>query len=310
MIPEQLFILDCIKQYYTKNNCLPTGNTPTNALGVNISSVRRHFGSWSNALICAGFVPRKLPSVDTKCSTCSKQITVQHTHFHKQPNHFCSHSCSATYTNAQRAPRTQKSKQQVSETMKQVHSTGIYKNNPNWKSKQTTHGNHVICEHPCIVCAALFTAKKSKQTCSPACKSVLSSQNTSKWLRANRSHIRGRSVPSYMEQSFKDWLIHNGIKQSVHGFLTEVHFYNKTTKKNGWADFVFPRLKIIIELDGSQHQKRKHLDSIRDEHLVSRGWEVIRITHKEYKNKIKYNFICMKLQISVGPSGLEPELQV
>ena len=53
--------------------------------------------------------------------------------------------------------------------------------------------------------------------------------------------------------------------------------------KNGWADFVFPSRRVIIELDGSHHKKRKELDAVRDKHLTEvRGYTVIRIPHSEY----------------------------
>ena len=88
-----------------------------------------------------------------------------------------------------------------------------------------------------------------------------------------------------MEQSFYDWLISHGILLGIHGFLEEVHFKHTVNEKikNGWADFVFPTRRLIIELDGSHHKKRAELDAVRDKHLSEiRRYTVIRITHSEY----------------------------
>jgi very-short-patch-repair endonuclease len=87
-----------------------------------------------------------------------------------------------------------------------------------------------------------------------------------------------------MERSFTTWLISKGMSRGLSGFLSEIHFKNPETKKNGWADFVFPRRRLILELDGTHHRKRQHLDAARDEYLDQRGWKVVRITHAEYRS--------------------------
>jgi len=102
----------------------------------------------------------------------------------------------------------------------------------------------------------------------------------------NKRYQLGRN-PSYMERTFTQWLISKGVKRSLHGFLTEVHFYNREVNKNGFCDFVFPTLRLIIELDGNHHERRRDLDKLRDLYLQSRGWRVKRITHKEYRRKTR-----------------------
>jgi very-short-patch-repair endonuclease len=117
------------------------------------------------------------------------------------------------------------------------------------------------------------------------------------WLVSNRKHIRGPHQQSYMEHSFEQWLISHNYTNSLSGYLMEVRFFNPDTKKNGWADFVFPKLKLIIELDGSHHKKRKQLDDIRDDYLTGRGWKVVRVTHREYQSQQKLPEIKQLLHI-------------
>ena len=66
------------------------------------------------------------------------------------------------------------------------------------------------------------------------------------------------------------------------------------------ADFCWPHLKKIIEIDGDQHQRfeeYKARDKRKDEYLKSQGYEILRIVWKEMfadpKSKIleAYNFI-------------------
>lgn len=108
-----------------------------------------------------------------------------------------------------------------------------------------------------------------------------------------------------MEQSFREWLENLGIKHGVSGYLPEIQFYNPTTKKHGWADFVFPRLKLIIELDGSHHKNRRDLDHIRDVYLSNRGWSVLRIQHTEYRKKSRIGEVLVLLQPIISKRLLE-----
>ena len=88
-----------------------------------------------------------------------------------------------------------------------------------------------------------------------------------------------------MERTFVAWLESHGITKGIYGYWDQVHFKHKPNNKvkNGWADFLFVSRRLIIELDGSHHKSRKHLDEVRDAHLSSRrGYQVIRITHAEY----------------------------
>ena len=164
-------------------------------------------------------------------------------------------------------------------------------------------------EKKCIICNKIFRDYKwgKKKTCCVECGRRSASIKQSIYLKTHRSHIRGPHQQSYMEMSFEQWLNVNGYKKGIHGYLTEVYFYNPVTKKNGFADFVFPKLHIIIELDGTHHLKRMDLDKIRDDHLKTRGWNVIRISQREYVKKSMIPLISNLLGIKmVGMVGVEP----
>ena len=104
----------------------------------------------------------------------------------------------------------------------------------------------------------------------------------SDWMKANPEKCRRKE--SYMETSFKRWLIENNIQ-----FEFEVHIRNTELNKNYFVDFMFG--KLIVELDGNQHEQRKEHDEIRDTFIRKLVYDIIRITHEEYKNKTKQKLL-------------------
>ena len=55
------------------------------------------------------------------------------------------------------------------------------------------------------------------------------------------------------------------------------------------VDFLLPELKLIIEIDGSQHYTEKGLaaDAVRDEHLHSLGYKVIRYSNEDIRTNLE-----------------------
>lgn len=103
----------------------------------------------------------------------------------------------------------------------------------------------------------------------------------------------GRQKRSYLEESFSRWLESNQVQ-----YQYEIQFKNHELGKYYYADFVFPDINLIIELDGTQHRKTVEQDRIRDEYLSQvHGYRVLRVTHKEYQAKTKYSIICDLLGI-------------
>lgn len=108
------------------------------------------------------------------------------------------------------------------------------------------------------------------------------SEFRTKWLKnpENRKNY-GRGKKSWMELCFEKWLTENQFKNWEY----DKHFWNEVGRKNYYADFCFEELKLIVELDGTQHLKSIEQDAIRDQYLNSIGYKVVRITHKEFKQR-------------------------
>jgi very-short-patch-repair endonuclease len=65
--------------------------------------------------------------------------------------------------------------------------------------------------------------------------------------------------------------------------LMGIQFYRQKPIGNFIVDFFAPKLKLIIEVDGSQHFQAAHLlkDSKRDEYLTGLGLKVLRFNNRE-----------------------------
>lgn len=208
-----------------------------------------------------------------KCVHCSKELTFEH-----RGKTFCNSSCSASYHNKKRGPRSESTKKRIRE--------GLRNHNNSLSQKEKEKYTNVRYQQYCKVsfCKSCGTIIKNAHriTCSKECykknHSAMASERLSK--AENRKNL-GRHRRSYMEQSFETWLNANGSPE----FETEKSFKNHDLKKTYFADFYFPSLNLIIELDGTQHRNTMEADSIRDAYIKSHyGITVIRITHQEYQN--------------------------
>lgn len=204
--------------------------------------------------------------------------------FHKS-NTFCSSSCSATYSNPRKSKRSPESRNKTSSALSKT--TNRIKYSP-------------VKFNFCRYCGISYTystrLKSSEKYCSKLCLKLGISKMRSDWLKIpNNRKNYGRGKPSYMEKTFKEWLISHNIE-----FDDEILIHNTEINKNYFVDFIFESIKLIIELDGTQHRNTIDSDNIRDEYL-SRiyGYTVLRITSKEYKNKTKYKLVCSLLGIEI-----------
>lgn len=224
-----------------------------------------------------------------KCKHCNGPID-----YDRKINQYCSHSCSASHINSGRPVRSAESCNKTKESLKGFINQRQY---DEW-AKIGIFGPYTrLYTNVCNQCNSIFVHRRKKKTCSEKCQYELQGQ----WLSKNRSHIGGNGRKSYMEESFSKWLESNFNGK----WYSELHVKNKENGKHMWPDFIFPRLKLIIELDGTHHLKRVEVDKIRDEYLTrTRGYEVIRITQSEYIKKSKLALVCDKLKL-VGPPRLE-----
>ena len=130
-----------------------------------------------------------------------------------------------------------------------------------------------------------------RKTCSPECLKKRQIQSMSDRLKvAENRRNYGRGKPSYMEKSFSKWLDDFSIQ-----YEQETKFYDTNLKKSYFVDFLFEPLKFIIELDGTQHRNYVEQDRIRDEFISSLGYEILRISHKDYQNRTFEEYIKARL---------------
>ena len=248
-----------------------------------------------------------------KCAHCNKELTFEH-----RGKTFCNSSCAATYNNKKRGPRSETTKKKIQDSVIKHNEsfTGVHrgyckvsfcnvchavirnkhratcsnecyktieygKKIKNQISISYTFGNGRRCKVSfCKVCGVVIK-NEHRVTCSKECyrknHSAMASERISK--AENRKNL-GRHRRSYMEQSFEAWLTNHSAPE----FSTEKSFKNHDIKKTYFADFYFPGLNLIIELDGTQHRKTVEADAIRDAYIKSYyGITVIRISHQEYQ---------------------------
>jgi very-short-patch-repair endonuclease len=212
-----------------------------------------------------------------KCECCDIDLD-----WFMRKNKFCSHSCSAQSSNSKRAPRTEESRKKTSESMKIVNLKPGY--------VKRAHIKTVSKISFCEVCGILIR-NKHRKTCSDPCKSKHLSKKSSERLSDmvyRQQHNYGRKHVSYLEKSFIEWLNQRSIY-----YFHEPSFKNYHTNKTYFPDFYFPQFKLIIELDGTQHNKTQDQDQKRDRYIQTQyGIRVVRLTHKDYVKKLRYDEIC------------------
>jgi very-short-patch-repair endonuclease len=68
--------------------------------------------------------------------------------------------------------------------------------------------------------------------------------------------------------------------------MGDVHFRNQHAIGNYIVDFVAPRRKLIIELDGSQHLEQEEYDEERSVFLRSKGYRILRFWNNDVMSDI------------------------
>lgn len=79
----------------------------------------------------------------------------------------------------------------------------------------------------------------------------------------------------------KTWASEDNLEKEFTKYNIYGYIKNYPMLLRYYGDFVWPSLKICVEADGNSHNsdERKLKDSIRDEHLRSMGWTIIRIQY-------------------------------
>lgn len=213
------------------------------------------------------------------CKQCNIPLS-----YTNRKNIFCSSSCSATFNNKCHSVESRKRRgEKISKTMKQrkIRPTVGFR----LKNQVAIYTKVSQCQN----CFLWFEGWYRK-TCSQKCRFEYCSRQQSKRLsnpEYRRIHQYGRGKRSWLETSFETWLIHHNVTN----FRIEEKFFNPLLHKYYFVDFLFPDKKLIIELDGTQHNQTKQSDSVRDQYFQSIGYTVLRITHKEYQQQTRINEI-------------------
>lgn len=98
------------------------------------------------------------------------------------------------------------------------------------------------------------------------------------WYFSRQKMIENNGTDS--EIYFDHLLIENNITNYKREYIVKTG-----TRRRYSLDFAFPDIKLNIEIDGSSHIIRKEKDLIRDNYLISLGWNIIRVTDKDLFNK-------------------------
>lgn len=119
--------------------------------------------------------------------------------------------------------------------------------------------------------------------------------------RHHGNQYRNRQNPSYLEQSFLDYL-----KEYYPDVKYEFNKPVKFSDEDGnythcyYPDFYFPKTNEIIELDGKQHELTREYDAMRDQALIQKlNCKIYRIDYDDYfscKKKDMIDFILMNNQ--------------
>lgn len=188
----------------------------------------------------------------TQCGECNKEIVklVKEIKKSKSGHSFCNASCAATYNNKF---RTQEDHARRVAIIRQKHADGLiqYKSQKDPDAdyiKITSKAGYVkqykIYKNICAICNNEFNSKHIKtKTCSKKCLS----KQLSKIHLLHPHVILNRSNPeSYLEKSFREFIENNKYIKNENFFQDK---WFKINDKIYFADFYFPELNLIIELD-------------------------------------------------------------
>ena len=110
-------------------------------------------------------------------------------------------------------------------------------------------------------------------------------------LKENARYLRNNMT----DQERKFWQI---IKnRQFYGF----RFLRQYVIGNYIADFICREKKIIIELDGGQHNEQKNImyDNQRTEYLISKGYKVIRFWNNDIDNNLDSVYLQLKKEFEI-----------
>lgn len=83
---------------------------------VSLTTIRRYFGTWQNAVSTSFKTHKKYmfhESLELNCTQCGKSFIKLYCQYIRSKNHFCSRSCSVTYNNTHKTKGNRRSKLEI-----------------------------------------------------------------------------------------------------------------------------------------------------------------------------------------------------
>ena len=202
---------------------------------------------------------------------------------------FCSKSCAAKYNNSKRAPRSEESKKKTSSALKGI--------------KRPIPPQYSLVGW-CSWCNSLIK-NSFRTTCSKECYHKIKSKKQSDRLKTDKEYRKklGTSKPSFMEDSFSEWIKTNFPNLEFH---RQHPLRNEKDMGHYYADFYFPSKRLIIELDGTHHLLSEQVahDINRDFHITStHNIQIVRISASEYRMRTRVEEVR---ELLAGLAGIEP----
>jgi|AntRauTorckE6833_2_1112554.scaffolds.fasta_scaffold02465_8 very-short-patch-repair endonuclease len=102
-----------------------------------------------------------------------------------------------------------------------------------------------------------------------------------------------RKFNNIQDKKLRQKLRSDATPQEAHiwNYLKNSNLEYKFRRQHGIGpyvvDFVCPKRKIIVEIDGSQHMDAEQYDRKRDEYLRAKGYMVLRFWNSEINTAIK-----------------------
>lgn len=226
------------------------------------------------------------------CLHCNKEFEKITTNVKTKDQKFCSKTCSVIYMNTHRseeereAINTKLSLKLKGKYLKKYRELTLF---PKFIFTLNFNIDHIISTNKihnlsCQVCSKSFkNSNKNTKLCSKECFKIRMQQ-----MHLEKPHlILNRSNPeSYLEKSFREYVEQKGYIKNE-SFIQEKHWTLESGKRY-ISDFYFPTLKLIVEMDGLQHEQTQEEDKLKDYSIYNEfKIKTLRITHKEWTKKTR-----------------------
>jgi very-short-patch-repair endonuclease len=221
-----------------------------------------------------------------KCKNCNNIIP-----YDNRVNDFCNRSCSGSYNNLNRNSEVY---EKLSKTLSDAKSSMVmYRNGKRYNSYNEMVGDYYTSPKKCIICnSVLDYESRKRKTCSKECKTKYQSNKQKERLKLHPhkhpsvlcSKIRDKR--SYPEIMLEDYLIDLGL-------IINVDYIPQHPIGKYVVDFFFPKLKLIIEVDGEYwHNLESDRELVREDYLIKSNFNIIHfwaknITTKKHHTQIK-----------------------